>query len=575
MENSTESDRAHPPGRYLVPLSGGDDDQLRRSDPGGQSPSVSSRPSPGGSPASGSSPAWQQPPQKAPSSAGGADEEEEEEAGGGKTLAWLFVAMVVFGSLNKIYTKLQCYPMHDFPIFLSLISCAAYVPLCFAYIIPVTKFTDWIGAEQQAIEKHKFMVMGALDAISGVMSTFAVNYITNASMIILVQQSAIPISMAISAVLLQARYSAYQYWGALVVMCGIVVCVLPSLASGVAGGTAEIIWMGVLVLSCVPMCLSSVYKEKALGEIDVDVVYLNGWVAWYQFLITLALAVPSAYAMGFTAADIPRNLLDGSKCYVGIQPEDTPESESTEGIYSCMNSMMLVNMYIGFNVVYNVLLILILKYGSANILWLASTVMVPFGNIVFSLKFVPGHQPLTPSNFWSLGLIMSGLVLYRFYGAFMTWAVEACRPKEVLPRELRRTERQERRVAQNTTKKMSHFVGLNQAEFLEPVMDARIYEDQKALLYRSNVEIRGSFLARLGLPPSPGLTSTPQTRRNILQRRAKRRKQERTALLSPVSYSSNLPQPSSQRRYGAGGAGRWNGGDTGAGGAAGRERGRR
>lgn len=46
------------------------------------------------------------------------------------------------------------------------------------------------------------------------------------------------------------------------------------------------------------MCLSSVYKEKALGDDDMDVIYLNGWVAVYQFMASLLFAVPSAYAMG-------------------------------------------------------------------------------------------------------------------------------------------------------------------------------------------------------------------------------------------------------------------------------------
>ena len=46
------------------------------------------------------------------------------------------------------------------------------------------------------------------------------------------------------------------------------------------------------------MCLSSVYKEKALGDDDIDVIFLNGWVAIFQFLSGLLFAVPSAYAMG-------------------------------------------------------------------------------------------------------------------------------------------------------------------------------------------------------------------------------------------------------------------------------------
>ena len=47
------------------------------------------------------------------------------------------------------------------------------------------------------------------------------------------------------------------------------------------------------VLSCIPMCLSSVYKEKALGDDDMDVVYLNGWVAVFQFMASLLFAVSS------------------------------------------------------------------------------------------------------------------------------------------------------------------------------------------------------------------------------------------------------------------------------------------
>lgn len=50
------------------------------------------------------------------------------------------------------------------------------------------------------------------------------------------------------------------------------------------------------------MCLSSVYKEKALGDDDMDVIYLNGWVAVFQFLASLLFAVPSAYAMGLPVA---------------------------------------------------------------------------------------------------------------------------------------------------------------------------------------------------------------------------------------------------------------------------------
>jgi hypothetical protein len=59
------------------------------------------------------------------------------------------------------------------------------------------------------------------------------------------------------------------------------------------------------VLSAVPMCLSSVYKEKALGDVDLDSIYLNGWVALFQFLIGLPLTFPSALAVEVQGAPLP------------------------------------------------------------------------------------------------------------------------------------------------------------------------------------------------------------------------------------------------------------------------------
>lgn len=67
-----------------------------------------------------------------------------------------------------------------------------------------------ITPEQRAIPKHKFAIMGLLDSVSGIMAVFAVNYISNAAVIVLLQQAAIPISMSISKLFLGARYTPNQ-----------------------------------------------------------------------------------------------------------------------------------------------------------------------------------------------------------------------------------------------------------------------------------------------------------------------------------------------------------------------------
>jgi hypothetical protein len=56
----------------------------------------------------------------------------------------------------------------------------------------------------------------------------------------------------------------------------------------------------------------------------------------------------------------------------------------------------------------------ILKFGSASLLYLALTAMVPIGNLAFALPFMPQTTTFHVSDLLGLGVIMSGLVLYRF-----------------------------------------------------------------------------------------------------------------------------------------------------------------
>ena len=123
-------------------------------------------------------------------------------------------------------------------------------------------------------------------------------------LLILLAQAAIPVSMGISKYLLKAKYSYPQYLGALVVAGGIMCVLAPSLSEGggmiithsftrlltysLTHSVGSIVWAIVVMLSTVPMALSSVYKEIALGEREVDPMYLNGWVAIFQVTHSLS-----------------------------------------------------------------------------------------------------------------------------------------------------------------------------------------------------------------------------------------------------------------------------------------------
>jgi drug/metabolite transporter (DMT)-like permease len=375
---------------------------------------------------------------------------------GSRSLVTSFVLMVVVGLGNKIFQKLQTVPMHNYANSLNLMTTFFYIPASFAYILPMLKWGNQITPQQRAMPMKVFAVMGLLDSAAGIMVVFASTYL-DGTLLILLSQSAIPISMGISKAMLSEKYKPLQYLGALVVSGGIAVVLAPRLGrttpssnagdSSAAGellvvegddtvwlhatspraedttvdGSKTLLWSIVMILSCVPMTLSSVYKEMVLGKTDLDPIYLNGWIAFWQFLFSIPIAIPAAMV-----SDPPvephmllRNLFDGLVCYTGHNSITTSYHESHPDFKNfevdrCGDAPVFVSLYLVFNIGYNILIILILKFGSANILWLAMTIMVPLGSMTFALPFIPGGAPLKWTDVLGLFVILGGLVLYRF-----------------------------------------------------------------------------------------------------------------------------------------------------------------
>ena len=335
----------------------------------------------------------------------------------GRLLAFAFIAMVFIGLGNKITQKIMTGPMHNYPNSLNLLTTFMFLPVCFAYIVPAVRY-GLIPKAQTELSKRSFAVMGSLDAIAGILQTFAATYL-DGPLLILLGQAAIPVSMVISRYLLGAKYTGFQYVGALVVVGGIFVVLAPTL-SGSGGGS--VLWSILMVASSLPTALSTVYKEIALGETELDPMYLNGWIAVFQFGFAIILCIPSSYTSEppVPVVDLPENIWNGLKCYVGINSLTCPTATDGSSLATdctpddCSNSPLYVNLYLMFNQVYNLLIILIIRYGSANLLFLALTIMVPLGNCAFTLDFVPGHKPLQVTDIIGLVIICSGLVCYRF-----------------------------------------------------------------------------------------------------------------------------------------------------------------
>jgi len=109
-------------------------------------------------------------------------------------LSFFFVIMVLAGVGNILAAKLQAVCMYNYGVFLSLFSYVIYLPLCFAFLIPVAKF-GWfdnaITEQHWALPKRPFAIMGFLDCLAAVMQTFASLYLPG-SLLVLLPQASIP-----------------------------------------------------------------------------------------------------------------------------------------------------------------------------------------------------------------------------------------------------------------------------------------------------------------------------------------------------------------------------------------------
>ena len=359
---------------------------------------------------------------------------------------------------------------YNYPTFLNLYASFLYIPLSFAYIIPMSKFGSTIPATHFAMNKWPFFVMGALDSISTCMQVLCTIYLPG-KLLVLLPQAAIPLSIWLSRWILREQFTRHQYVGALVVMSGILIVLFPIWTSrhapdyscqavaefqddedfcnvcqmetneedcishniAAAYGANEdgkvqfcqwiskdeslrhddvliFIWSLVMIASCIPMTFSSIYKQVALSaHANLDPLFVNGWVAIFQFLCSLPLAIPAGLASSPSVSpwELPRNWHNAWQCLFrshnnlegGCHPDQ------------CEQAALWVHLGLVASTAYSVLIIFMLKYGSSALLYMALTLMVPLGHLVFAL-----HDPsnIRLSDILGLIVLITGLVMYRF-----------------------------------------------------------------------------------------------------------------------------------------------------------------
>jgi hypothetical protein len=82
---------------------------------------------------------------------------------------------------------------------------------------------------------------------------------------------------------------------------------------------------------------------------------------------------------------------------------------------ACSSAWLMILLFVIFDILFNIFLLLVVKYGSAALMFACNTISLPLGDLMFTMPWIVGAAALPLNKFDLIGLavIIVGLVLYR------------------------------------------------------------------------------------------------------------------------------------------------------------------
>ena len=183
----------------------------------------------------------------------------------------------------------------------------------------------------------------------------------------------------------------------------------------------------VYFLSVLPSAFSNIYKEQQMKVHNMHEVHTSTLVSFYQlwigFCFVPLLALPALG--GLSWGQMSSQMSDGFTCFLGTNPNDPADD--------CSHSAYILLLYIVLNFVYNVLLLVVTKRGSAVLLVVSQALSLPLTNIAFTLRPLmgPDVEPLSILDLVGIVLVCIGFLAYSGYGFANSFMVAQGPPGQV------------------------------------------------------------------------------------------------------------------------------------------------
>jgi len=336
-------------------------------------------------------------------------------------LILIVIALVLCRATDQVLYYRIAEAMSDYNWYFS----AIILPIAFLFVVwPVVGykllFTGHITKAMLAVPQHKFAVLGLIDTLFNILSTWPIKY-TGSTVANVLSQAVLPWNMVLAFIVLRTRYNDTHILGATMVIYGVLVRLLPSLLNDSDGEDETesaglfLIWSIILMASQGLSALSNVYKEVALKDsADLDVFYMNACISTWQLIFGLA-TVPMV-GLKFTPDYVPLSELgqyfkDANTCFFGHNPSASITSCSED----VTSPLVIFCFFIGFNIAYNVLMLEVFKRGSSVLFAVASAARLPVVDIMLMSGFLAGTAKEMFSAFdgFALVALLVGLYMYN------------------------------------------------------------------------------------------------------------------------------------------------------------------
>lgn len=283
-------------------------------------------------------------------------------------------------------------------------------------------FTKDITPEMKAFPQYKFLIMGLLDTLYCLFSTFPQPKL-GGDLVNVTSQVVLPFNMIGSIILLGTRYKKCHWIGSILVIYGVMVNLLPFFEGNNSHKDEghpdtydpTVFWIGLSVFSMVFAAASNIYKEIGLKDADLDVWYANAWIGLYQLIsgaFTIwTISVPAFQDPPIHLSVLPKYLVNAWNCFFGYEVNNT----ITGDLELCDGNIAITFLFfIVFNIVYNMLMLYIFKGGSSVLFVVSSAVCLPLADVLYNIPLIAGsaYEAFTIYDGFALFVLVMAILTY-------------------------------------------------------------------------------------------------------------------------------------------------------------------